>query len=161
MKFVVDVMLGRLAKWLRFLGHDTLYFRGDDDRLLALAREEGRVLLTRDTHLLKRCPTGRVLFIRGDHLSEQLKQVIEELDLPVEGRGSRCMRCNVPLESVEKAEVEHLVPEFVFRTQPLFSRCPSCRRIYWPGSHVRRMEEALRDVVTRSTEKHPPGQLFP
>jgi len=151
-KFVVDVMLGRLAKWLRFLGHDALYFRGDDNRLLVLAREEDRVLLTRDTHLLKRRPPVRTLFIRSDHLFEQLKQVIEELDLPVEKRGSRCIRCNVPLESLEKAEVEHLVPEFVFRTQPLFSRCPSCHRIYWPGSHVRRMEEALRDVVTRSAE---------
>lgn len=147
MKFVVDTMLGRLAKWLRFLGHDTLYLREDDDQLLAIAKEEGRVLLTRDTHLLKHRPAVRILFIQSDHVFEQLKQVIEELDLHVEGAGSRCMRCNVPLESLEKAQAEDLVPDFIFKTHQVFSRCPSCQRIYWPGSHFQRMEEALRRAV--------------
>lgn len=144
MRFIADAMLGRLAKWLRFLGYDTLYFRGDDSRLLELAEAEGRVLLTRDTRISRHRPAVRCLFIRSDRVWEQLRQVIEELQLKTEEVGSRCMRCNVLLASIEKAEAKGLVPDFVFKTQDAFSRCPACRRIYWAGSHFQRMEEALR-----------------
>lgn len=168
MEFVLDAMLGRLARWLRFLGYDTLYVRkGEDTPLLELALTEGRILLTRDTHLIKRRLPIRCLFIRSDHLVEQLRQVIEELDLPVEGVGTRCMRCNVLLELLEKAQAEGLVPDFVFRAHQAFFRCRSCRRIYWPGSHFRRMEEALQrsvlsshsDSVEKVLDNIPPKKL--
>lgn len=148
MRFVADTMLGRLAKWLRFLGYDTLYFRGGDDvPLLEIASQEGRILLTRDRHLLERRLPPKVLFVRSDHLHEQLQQVIEELDLPIEEEmGTRCMRCNVPIEEIAPADIQGLVPDFVFRVQEAFYRCPTCLRIYWAGSHFRRMEETLRKL---------------
>ena len=153
MRFIADAMLGRLARWLRFLGYDTLYVRkGEDTPLLQIAEEEGRILLTRDTHLIKRRLPIRCLFIRSDHLVEQLKQVIEELNLEVgEGVGTRCMQCNVPLEEVERSEVQGLVPDFVFRAHQEFYRCPACLKIFWPGSHLQRMEEVLKNLCASSS----------
>lgn len=157
MRFLADCMLGRLARWLRFLGYDTLYVRkGEDPPLLELAFKEGRILLTRDTHLIKRRLPVPYLFIRSDHLSEQLKQVIEELHLEVgEEVGTRCMGCNVPLEEVERSEVQGLVPDFVFRTHQEFYRCPACLKIFWPGSHLKRMEEVLKYVCASSSWEPP------
>jgi hypothetical protein len=148
MRFIADTMLGRLAKWLRFLGYDTLYFRkGDDVPLLEIASQEGRILLTRDRHLLERRLPLKALFVRSDHLHEQLQQVIEELNLPIEEEmGTRCMQCNVLIEEAEPAGIQGLIPDFVFRTQEAFYRCPICLRIYWAGSHFRRMEETLRKL---------------
>lgn len=147
-RFIVDTMLGRLAKWLRILGYDTIYFSGKDDNLLIqMAREEGRVLLTRDTRLLKHKGLGPHLFISSDHLKEQLRQVVTKFELdPEEGFGSRCPCCNSELVGIEKGEAEGLVPEFVFREQEEFYRCTGCTRIYWSGSHMQRMAERLQEI---------------
>ncbi|MBI5167328.1 MAG: Mut7-C RNAse domain-containing protein [candidate division NC10 bacterium] len=147
-KFIADTMLGRLAKWLRILGYDTIYFSGTDDGLLLqMAREGGRILLTRDTRLLQHKGLGRYLFIQSDHLKEQLRQVVAELKLdPEEGLGSRCPRCNAELGEIEKGEVEGRVPEFVFKQQEDFFHCHGCGRIYWPGSHLQKMMERVREI---------------
>jgi len=157
-RFLADAMLGRLARWLRILGFDADYFPGEDDDLLHKARLEGRVLLTRDTRLLQRCAVGvrpvpgrdadplpAHLFIQSDYVMEQLRQVIAALRLdPAAPRVHRCACCNVALESRDKAEVLGLVPEFVWSHHQAFWACPRCRRIYWPGTHWRRMEEVIK-----------------
>jgi len=102
MKFIVDGMLGRLAKWLRILGYDTAYFPHlDDNQLVRLARAEGRLLLTRDRGLARRRGL-RCLLIENDHLEEQLGQILAELALTAEHPFSRCPLCNTPLQKVEK-----------------------------------------------------------
>ena len=157
-RFLADAMLGRLARWLRILGFDADYFPGEDDDLLHKARLEGRVLLTRDTRLLQRCAVGvrpvpgrdadplpAHLFIQSDYVMEQLRQVIAALRLdPAAPRVHRCACCNVALESRDKAEVLGLVPEFVWSHHQAFWACPRCQRIYWPGTHWRRMEEVIK-----------------
>jgi hypothetical protein len=143
MRLVADTMLGRLAKWLRVLGYDTLYWRGDDEGLLLVARREGRLVLTRDTRLPSRLPPGQTLFIDSDYYDEQLRQVVARLGRPSQ-QGHRCLRCNLLLESVDRAEVRGQVPEYVWARHARFARCAGCRRIYWEGTHVQRMAETLQ-----------------
>lgn len=144
-RFLADAMLGRLATWLRILGYDTEYFRGEDGALLRLAWRDGRLLLTRDTHLLRRHWLPPHLFIQSDHVGAQVRQVMAALHLdPATPRTRRCLRCNVILEPQAKTEIQGRVPEFVWSRHDLFWGCPRCRRIYWAGSHRRRMEEAIQ-----------------
>jgi uncharacterized protein with PIN domain len=145
-RFVVDSMLGTLAKWLRILGYDTEYDAClNDNQLVRLARGEGRILLTRDTGLLKR-KGFRCLFIESQILEEQLLQVLETLGLPADNLFSRCAVCNTPLEKVPKHEAWGQVPPFVFQTQERFSLCPECNRFYWRGTHWKRMLERVKQL---------------
>lgn len=147
MKFIADAMLGKLAKWMRILGYDVEYVSEISDReLIERARLGDRLILTRDTFLLKRRDVrGNSLFIRSDHCDEQLSQVVERYP-PGEGevRFSRCLLCNEPLVSMGRDEVRGRVPPYVYETQQSFSRCPACGRIYWRATHVEHMEGHIR-----------------
>ncbi len=144
-RFLADAMLGRLARWLRILGYDVEYSPSEDDDLLLQARREGRILLTRDTRLLRRQQLPPYLFIQSDHVMEQLRQVVGTLHLdPAAPPSRRCIRCNAVLEPQSKDEVLGLVPEFVWSHHEAFWRCPRCRRIFWAGTHRQRMEEAIK-----------------
>ncbi len=144
-RFLADAMLGRLARWLRMLGYDTVYDPGEDQVLLERAWREGRLFLTRDTRLLRRRRLPPHLFIQSDQVTTQVRQVLSALGLPrTAGPTRRCLRCNGVLEPRRKDEVVGLVPEFVWSEHQAFWRCPDCARIYWPGTHRQRMEEAIR-----------------
>lgn len=142
-KLLVDGMLGRLAKWLRILGYDTAYDpQLDDNELVRRARAEGRRLLTRDHELAGR-PGVHSLLIEGEQLATQMAQVRSQLG-PADGDAfSRCPVCNASLVATSTQQVRNRVPPFVLRSHSRFHRCPSCDRIYWPGSHWRRMREQL------------------
>jgi len=142
MRLVADAMLGRLAKWLRVLGYDTLYWRGDDAGLVRLAVAERRLLLTRDTRLPPHLPPDQTLFIESDRHDKQLRQVIDRLGWPTH-TGHRCLRCNLLLEAADKTELRGRVPEFVWHRYDQFVRCPGCLRIYWEGTHFQRMTEVV------------------
>ncbi|MBI3353789.1 MAG: Mut7-C RNAse domain-containing protein [Nitrospirae bacterium] len=148
-RFIADTMLGRLSTWLRIIGYDTLYFKDiDDASLLRLAREEGRVILTRDTLLLKRREIEDYVFIKDNEPINQLKQVIAALSLKTgDNLFSRCTRCNEILISIEKKYIEDLVPEYVFQTNNTFTQCRICRRVYWKGTHFKRMEDRLKRLL--------------
>lgn len=136
-------MLGTLSRWLRILGHDAVFAgnRGDDE-LLAQARAEGRVLLTRDRELAARA--GSLGLYVGSHdLDEQLAQVVRALGLAVEDALSRCSVCNTPLEAASTLEARGRVPEGVLEHQDRLWHCPTCDRYYWPGSHYDRMVERI------------------
>ncbi|MGH7424269.1 MAG: Mut7-C RNAse domain-containing protein [Candidatus Methylomirabilales bacterium] len=145
-RFIADSMLGRLATWLRILGYDTLYFRdAQDGRLVALARREERILLTRDTQLLMRRRLCPMLFVRHDRVWEQLRQVTGELGLRMGPRlGSRCLRCNRSLAPLAKARAAGRVPEYIFRRHDVFFHCEGCGRVFWGGTHLTHMEETVR-----------------
>ena len=147
MRFVADAMLGRLAKWLRLVGYDTLYWRGDDAGLVRLVLAENRLLLTRDTRIAPRLPPHLTFFITSDHYDEQLDQVIARFGLPPR-IGRLCLRCNLLLEPADKAEVRAEIPAFVWQTHERFARCPGCHRIYWEGTHYARMLETLDRVTS-------------
>lgn len=143
--FLADAALGRLATWLRLLGYDTVYARAASEAgLVRWARAEGRVLLTRNTRLLRRRAVPPHLFVSSDDFRAQLRQVIGAFGLATAAFLARCSRCNEPLVPVEAAEAHAAVPAYVGATQPSFARCPSCRRIYWPATHVERMRRELQ-----------------
>ncbi len=143
MKFIADSMLGSLAKWLRILGYDTLYFPNlDDDELAYRAIAEDRVLLTRDQELARRRGV-RALLIESASLEEQILQVFRELKLETRNCFSRCPVCNEPLTPVDKESIRDRVPPYVFQTHEQFSLCPGCQRVYWRGSHWQKMKEML------------------
>lgn len=145
-KFLVDDMLGRLARWLRILGYDAAYSAGLEDRELARrARAEGRVLLTRDMRLARRRGL-QALLVESELLEEQLRQVIKEFGLCADESHTRCSLCNVPLEAIPKAEVESRVPPYVWQTQEHFMLCPECGRLYWRGTHWQRMREKIAEL---------------
>ena len=147
-RFLLDAMLGRLARWLRLLGYDAAYSREDDPILLDRCRREGRILLTRDTRLLARRNLPPHLGIGSDHVQEQIRQVVHGFGLTIRPAPERrCSRCNILVEPRSRAEVAGLVPEYVWSHQDAFWACPACRRIYWAGSHRRRMDEMLRDLL--------------
>lgn len=141
-RFLVDGMLGRLARWLRVAGHDAVYEPPFDDLFLAeRARRENRILLTRDRNLASRRGI-RSLLVEEDDLEGQLRQVLSLFPPP--GPGSRCIVCNVPLEEAAKSAVQDLVPPYVREHYDRFWVCPSCRRIYWQGTHWERMQQKLQ-----------------
>ncbi|MCL4459409.1 MAG: Mut7-C RNAse domain-containing protein [Chloroflexi bacterium] len=150
MKFIADAMLGRLAKWLRILGYDTLYSAKLDDLALArLARIEKRILLTRDEQL-SRLRGIRSVLIRSDRIEEQLLQLWQEVNINLNQEAfSRCLVCNAPLDAVAKEGVKDAVPPYVYSTQEQFSRCPECGRLYWRGTHYEHIQRRLTALLSR------------
>ena len=151
MKFIADRMLGKLAKQLRMLGYDTVYSRSEDAYLLIkLAREEGRVILTRSTKLTPRRPEDHIVRIMEDKPSRQLRELIQReiISLHEEPLFSRCLLCNILLDEIPREEAEGKVPDFIFYQQKEFSRCPQCSRIYWQGSHQDHMKKRIDELRT-------------
>jgi uncharacterized protein with PIN domain len=144
-RFVLDVHLGRLARYLRLLGFDADYEPERDDReLVRKSLAEHRILLTRDVGLLKYGSLTHGYFVRSTDPQDQLLEVVRRLHLAgaVEPF-TRCMACNGSLREVEKSQVEDELPDGVRREQDRFWQCDRCRRLYWRGSHIRRLEELV------------------
>jgi len=154
MRFIVDSNAGKLAKWLRISGFDTLFMRDiDDNRLIRIALDQNRALLTKDTHILKRrVVTGgrlKVVLIEHDGVKAQLSQVLSTLNLAGQlNPFSICIECNEPLVRRDKKDVEQLVPPYVFETQNQFMQCPGCLRVYWKGTHWERMRGELERIAS-------------
>jgi hypothetical protein len=145
MSFICDVMLGKLARYLRFLGFDTIYIRNRDALDYYRRNNSERFLLTRRKETLYK----KSIHVKSDNAREQLKE-IKGLIKPYirsEALLSRCSRCNRELLDVNKTEIEPFVPEFVFHTYARFKTCPSCRRVYWEGSHTEGMAALLKEVT--------------
>ena len=139
-------MLGRLAKWLRLLGCDTLYARQETDhQIAARARAEGRVVLTRDQEMAKRKGI-RSLLIHSDILEQQLREVAQAFDLSCQTSGPRCTQCNSRLEMACRDAARPHVPPFVYRTHSQFHYCPQCTRYFWAGSHWKHIQETLAQI---------------
>jgi hypothetical protein len=153
--FAVDAMLGRLAKALRMLGYDTHYDSGiSDSDLKLLALREGRVVLTRDREIAETSLPLRVVLVESDHPEEQLRQIVDEFALDVEGAlFTRCLVCNAPVEEASREEAEGRVPPYVFSTQERFARCPSCGRIYWAATHVEAAKRRLEEILEGEGEE--------
>lgn len=147
-KFIVDVHLGTLAKYLRLLGFDTHYDNRLDDRTLArLSVAEHRILLTRDVGLLKHKALTHAYFVRSARPERQLREVVKALDLGGRVKPfSRCMKCNGKLRKVASRSISAVVPAAVLARTQRFARCADCHRVYWAGSHA----QSLSRIVAES-----------
>ena len=152
-KFIVDNNVGKLVKWLRIMGYDTLSFNGSDDaHMIAIALAEGRVVLTRDTQIMRRRVVTRgqlkAILVASDEPELQMNQVVDTLNLDCQFRPfTLCLECNQPLVERSKQQVKDLVPPYVFKTQSQYMECPACHRIYWRGTHWQAMTKRLTKFV--------------
>jgi uncharacterized protein with PIN domain len=128
MKFIADRTLGKLAKKLRVLGFDALDWKGGNlEGAAKAAFAGGSVLLTRSRRVPEKLEGLQVLVVEANDPKEQIQEVFSKLDLL----------------AIAKEEVEGRVPDFIYRSYNSFHVCPSCHRIYWPGTHFQRMKKAM------------------
>lgn len=148
-RFIADAMLGRLARWLRTLGCDTAFDAEISDAELARRGiEEERAILTRDRRFREQWRVPSVLVLESQAPLEQLVEVVRAFALDAESRlFSRCSRCNAVLDAAPPGEVADRIPERVLLERSRFARCPSCKRVYWEGSHTARMRRVLREAL--------------
>jgi uncharacterized protein with PIN domain len=149
-RFIADTMLGKLAKWLRLLGCDVLYYpKISDGDLAEMASRSGRVILTRDTLLIRRRKVRENhFFVLGDGYKDQLRQVVQRYSIDPSARIlTRCLRCNEPLTGIDRGAVRERVPPYVHETQSLFVTCTLCGRIYWRATHCGEMMKQLRAIL--------------
>ncbi|MCD6321220.1 Mut7-C ubiquitin/RNAse domain-containing protein [Candidatus Bipolaricaulota bacterium] len=151
-RFVADVHLGKLVRYLRLLGLDVESPPdASDEELVRISAEEGRILLTRDRHLLKHGSLTHGYWVRSDDPVEQAREVIRRFDLEREIRPfSRCLACNGPLVPVPKEEVLGKIPPRTAAWLDEFYRCRRCGKLYWPGTHYRRLRRVLDEILGRS-----------
>lgn len=146
MKLACDVMLGKLAKYLRALGFDTTYLKSPAAIVTLAGEEPPRILLTRRHGSTAYAHT---VIVRSENILEQLRE-LKTLIGPHLDTGqtlTRCLECNSELLAAERKDIEHLVPEFVYHQYARFKRCPSCGKVYWAGSHTENMVQVLKEVL--------------
>jgi len=147
--FIADIHLGKAARRFRLLGFDTAWFTGSDDlEMLDIMEAEKRILLTRDRRLLM---NNRVVFgccVRSDSPVEQVRQVVDRYGLSGRFRPfSRCISCNGVLEGRSKEKVNASLQPKTRRYYDEFQGCPSCGKIYWQGSHIRRLQTFVDEIL--------------
>ena len=149
MKFILTKELGRLSKWLRILGFDTVYYNQDNlSSLIIQALRDERIILTRN----QRLPQARglkIVLIKNEKIKKQVEEVLKTLKIVLEPEMmfSRCILCNTELVYITKDEVKDKVPEYVFNTQEDFLTCPHCNRIYWQGTHWGNVTKTLEEII--------------
>ncbi|MGA7951485.1 MAG: Mut7-C RNAse domain-containing protein [Thiobacillaceae bacterium] len=149
-RFVADAHLSGLAHMLRMMGFDTLYDNHfHDDAIVAIAEQDGRIVLTRDRELLKRRAVTHACYVHALKSEQQLREIVERLDLARSARPfTLCLHCNVPLHPIDKASVFDRLPPKVQANYERFSTCDSCGRVFWEGSHWRNMRRVLDGIVS-------------
>jgi len=148
LKFIVDGMLGKLARWLRMLGHNVKYSSAlSDEQLLKIAKNEHRTLLTRDLELYQQAVARGVqaLYVEGEDEAEKLAKLAKRYGFPLEINleNSRCPKCNARIKPISKEFVKGKVPETTYKYYNEFWECQKCGQIYWQGAHWKRINETL------------------
>ncbi len=148
-RFVLDAHLGKLAKYLRMLGFDSLY-RNDfgDEEIIELALREQRIILTRDKLLLRSRRVTHGYYVRATEKHAQLREVVQKFDLYSQFKSfSRCMTCNAELVPKSQKDIADLVEQDTLQLFHEFFFCPACKKVYWKGSHFKRMESFIRSLT--------------
>lgn len=151
MKFLADGMLGKLARWLRMLGHDVLYYSQlSDIELIELAKAENRALLTRDLELYRRAISRGLdaFYVEGKTESNRLAEITKRygLSLIIEMDKSHCTICNTTIKSAQKEELKGQLEPNTCRYYERFWQCPNCGQIYWQGAHWKQITATLTEA---------------
>ncbi|KKM76107.1 hypothetical protein LCGC14_1383530 [marine sediment metagenome] len=150
--FIVDAMLGKLAKKLRLLGYDSFYSSNmEDDKIIQLAKKENRILITKDVPLTQKAKKQQILTVQitSDDEIEQFLQINEKTSFgkcTVGGDNSRCPVCNGELQHIEKKDVSDKVPKGVLEKIDNFWNCTNCYKIYWEGTHIERLQKFVDEL---------------
>lgn len=149
-RFVLDVHLGKLARYLRMLGFDTLYDSAlEDEQIIEKSVQEKRIILTRDLGILKNSQVLHGYFVRQTEPKKQVREIVQRFDLKSKiAPFTRCMECNTLLKRVEKAAIRERLPPEVERCFQTFFFCPSCQKIYWEGSHHEKMSSFIKFICS-------------
>ena len=149
--FAADRTLGKLSKWLRILGFDTLYESDVTSQGFYGHLGQERILLTRIESIRRQCCAQKLIFIEANDLIQQLRQVIDELAITRADiqAFSICIQCNYPLIDINKETVYGLVPDYIWETHHEFHVCRKCERIYWPGSHLERSMAVIKQLFDK------------
>ena len=147
-KFVADVHLGRLTRYLRMMGVDVLYKNNfNDDEIVETSLKEKRAILTKDRGILKRGEVTHGYWVRSTKVEEQVKEVLKRFDLQTEIKEfTRCIECNELLRPIKKELIINLLPPKVAKTQNEFFECHACKKIYWKGTHYLRMLTFIQSI---------------
>lgn len=150
LKFIADDHLGKLARYIRIIGFDCLYFNEIDDKeLMEISEREGRIIVTRDWNLYRFVPTQRYLHIKSQRAWDQLKEVCDHFKInPFERSFERCIVCNSLLVRVDKERVKSRVPPKSYQWKDEFYECEGCRRVYWAGTHHEAMLKSIRQAFS-------------
>lgn len=149
-RLLVDAMLGKLARWLRLTGYDAEFWgAGSDEKLMVAAREQRRLILTKDRALAGRRGVKAVL-LYADDLDDQIDEARAALEQrgPIPKPLTRCGECNGVLVELSRADAQALVPPYVWHTQREFRRCTCCGRVYWKGTHWPAVQARLASGAT-------------
>jgi len=153
LKFVVDGMLGKLARWLRMMGDDVEYSTSmDDPELLEIAKKEHRVLLTRDFSLYQQAVAKGVEahYVEGKTEQEKLAELAARfgINLEIDMATSRCPKCNTPIKSAPIEKVADRVEKSTLERVTKFWECPKCGQVYWQGAHWTKIRETLENSMS-------------
>lgn len=145
--FVIDSMLGNLAKKLRILGYDSTYYSDiEDEKLVIIAKNEKRVLVTKDEQLAKIANNQGIMTVlirRNDELEQigQINAIVKLERVVIDTNNSRCTVCNGKLQAIEKYRIINKIPEGILEREKEFWMCDSCKKIYWKGTHFKKLQE--------------------
>ena len=149
-KFIADVHLGRLTRYLRIMGFDVFYKNNlSDEEIVKISAKERRAILTRDIGVLKRTGVTHGYFIRSDKVEKQTEEVVKRFDLQKSIKEfTRCLDCNSELSKIEKEKVIHSLPPKVAASQNEFFICPECQKLFWAGTHHQKMLSLVQKIKT-------------
>ena len=148
-RFAAERTLGKLARWLRLLGFDTVFENENRGGPWLRNLKPGTILLTRTEQVRKTLPASqRFIFIQSNDTGKQLRQMIEELGIGMQDTRpfSRCLNCNVAIEVIAKVKICGKVPDYIWENNTVFQSCPQCNNIYWPGSHTKRSLDRIEEL---------------
>jgi len=156
MLFLVDAMLGNIAKKLRLLGFDSEYVSDiDDSKLIEKAKNENRTIISRDRNLIDRAKKNEVssVYITKENEIEQFREILETTHLQfdeISGNSARCTKCNSPTSQINKLEIKNKIPQGVLEYHDKFWKCDGCDQIYWVGTHIKNLQEFVHKIKLKS-----------
>jgi len=156
MLFLVDGMLGNVAKKLLLLGYDTEYFSDMNDlKLIQKAKNEDRIIISKDRQLItsaKKSAIQTIQITKEDEI-EQFSEILSTIHLElneISGDTARCTKCNSNTSQISKSKISNKIPSKVLEFNEKFWECDNCKQIYWEGTHIKKLQDFLNKIKTLS-----------